>query len=243
MRLALIPPNLMFQEITKTDFHLLLPNQLKEIPQDFVATLPGYKVLDNGVAEGATSPLNLLSIMSASVNEVVAPDVMRNTEKTISGAKAMATFNSGLAKPVKIMGVVQGESISEILKCFNALYYMEWIDVIGFPRVLNMQFGMTTRVSLLESLADDPDFQGKQVHCLGAYYQWPEEVKHLRNNPIVRSVDSSLPYVLAMHELTFDDPIPNQLRRPNNYFDFIMSPYQERLAEENVERYIRWATA
>lgn len=208
---------------------------------DFVAQLPGYRILDNGCAEGASVSVNRLGRLCETdlFHEVVAPDILGDTAFSISSASSMKHFKE-LIPGIKVMAVVQGKSLAEVMKCFGALYYMDWIDVIGMPRILNIQFGKESRVKLCMSLNNDPAFNQKPFHCLGSYYPWPEEAKELRAIPLVRSMDTSLPYVFGYHDLTFDDVVPPSISRPPNYFEWVPDEKQEAVIDQNVKRYIKW---
>lgn len=245
MQLALIPPTSMLWQTESQSMHLLLPEVMSHPTMDaFVARVHGYKILDNGAAEGATVSINRLHMLCAlgMFNEVVAPDALGDAAFTLSSAQSMQHFK-GLLPDMNIMAVVQGHSLAEVMKCYTALYYMDWIDVIGLPRDLNVRFGRESRAQLASSLNNDPGFNKKPLHCLGSYYLWPEEIKYLREIPIVRSMDTSLPYVFGYHMLTFDDAVPPNISRPPNYFEWEPDDAQREVINQNVERYTKWAEA
>lgn len=246
MQLGLIPPNSLSHMMEWTDFHLVVPDQLHDAANltYLVEHLRGYTVLDNGAAEGFVKPLNWLDRMIASgfYNEVVAIDRLRDPAFSVAGARAMDSFKARWPE-VKIMAVVQATSLAEIMKCVAAYTALAHIDVIGLPRVLNEQFGNNTRVALVESLSNDKDFGGKPIHCLGAHYDFPDEIRHLSRYPLVRSMDSSLPFVLGLYGLRFTDQLPQGLRRQTGYFQMIPDEEQKEAIEANVGTYINWAKA
>jgi len=209
---------------------------------DFVASLPGHKVLDNGAAEGELAAIDQLSRLldTALFHEVVIPDKLTNYAWTLEAAKIYKHLKDDFPH-VQMMAVVQGSTLAEITSCYNAyLHSMPWIDVIGLPRVLNEQFGEQSRLKFVESFQNNPDFNGKPIHCLGAYYNWPEEIRQLKHYPIVRSMDSSMPYVYGLYGMSFDDDIGNR-KRPDGYFDIVPDKVQEECIIDNVVRYIKWA--
>jgi hypothetical protein len=248
VKLALIPPNSLASFLAKTDYHLILPPQVKEIPT-FVQPLQGYRILDNGAAEGQTISMNRLEILVAgteglSFHEVVAPDKLTDCDASIYGAKGMVTFKQRFPH-IQIMAVVQGKTLQEVMKSWAAYMYMDWIDVIGVPRTLCIQFGRDSRLNLIHHLTtpgNNYGYEVKPVHCLGAYYQFPEECRELASTGLVRGMDSSLPFVLGLNGLTFDD-VPQTLSRPDNYFAAQATGQQLELINDNVTRYIKWSQA
>lgn len=241
MKLALIPPNWMRSQMALTDLHLILPWQVEaEEDRDFIRRLPGYKILDNGAAEGRLAPLNRLRNLASTglFDEVVAPDELRNAQAAVEGARMMGHHDWG---NLGIMAVAQGQTLSAVMQCIAAYTAMDHITCIGIPRVLNMQFGMAARLNLIEALGHDADFNKKPVHCLGAYYPWPEEIKHLKQLPLVRSMDSSVPYVYGMHGLSFDHTPFEGMKRHERYFEYELISSQFKQCQENAERYIKWS--
>lgn len=244
MKLGLIPPNSLISYIERTDFTLVVPDQLKDArTAAFINPLQNYKVLDNGAAERDIKPLNWLDARcsSGAFHEVVAIDRLRDPNFSIDGARSMAGFKQRYPD-IKIMAVVQATSPASMMKTIGAYTLMPHIDVIGLPRVLNEQFGARTRVALCESLAKDGSFP-KPIHCLGAFYDFPDEARYLASQPNVRSMDSSLPFVLGLYGLRFTDKLPQGLRRPTDYFNIVPDDLQMGAIDDNVDAYINWATS
>jgi hypothetical protein len=118
---------------------------------------------------------------------------------------------------------------------------MDWIDVIGLPRVLNEQFGRGSRLSFAEGFQNDKDFSAKPFHCLGAFYDDPDEIRRLAQIPCVRSMDSSLPFVLGLYGLRFTDSLPQGLRRQSDYFNIVADEEQREAIDDNIRTYINWS--
>ncbi|MGW8180763.1 MAG: hypothetical protein ACWGQW_18685, partial [bacterium] len=157
-----------------------------------------YVILDNGAAEGQTMSWNQMFNLATSwpVNEVVLPDKLRNAEFSITNALSAKKLGRQLRdRGIKLMAVAQGETLAEVMKCIYAYAGMDYISVIGLPRVLNAQFRTTSRLRLAESLANDRDLHGFELHCLGSHYPFPKEVYELAQLPNVRSMDTSMPWV------------------------------------------------
>jgi hypothetical protein len=243
MQLGLIPPNSMRSHMAMTNLHLILPWQTATEDQvSFIRNLPGYKILDNGAAEGMILDPELLAAMNPTdFDEVICPDILMDADFTIRSALKMRQFKEDFPD-IQLMGVAQGKDLATFLSCYNALISMPWIDVIGIPRVINHQFGRESRIRFIESFSMDADLSRKQVHCLGAFYGWPEEIRYLKQYPIVRSMDSSLPYVLGMYGMTFDDDAFVGMQRPDDYFNLVPDDRLVEVINDNVARYIKWAS-
>lgn len=244
MRLGLIPPNSMLSFLDETNFQLLLPWQMDKIPEASLQRPEVFRVLDNGAAEGPTYSLNALAnlVRKYKFDEVVAPDKMKDCEASIAGVKSMGPFKDQFPG-IRVMGVLQGESIAELMKCLNAYRYSGLVDTIGLPRVLNHQHGRHFRLTFLDTVLNDSEWEGLTIHCLGAMYTFPEEIKYIAEYSQVRSMDSSVPFVYGLRGKTFDDRWHPNWVRPDNYFDYDVKPSDWEVCEDNVRRYIKWAEA
>lgn len=226
----------------------MLPWQLKQLPEAFVrSTVKNeYTILDNGAAEGATVSWNQLAVLAEKyqVNEVVVPDRLGDCRFSISNAQEARVLGQPLRdRGVKLMAVVQGRTLGEVMKCAYAYAGMDWIDVIALPRVLNATFMPTSRLELAKSFAKDPILCKKPIHCLGAFYPYPQEVLQLAQIPLVRSMDTSMPWVYGIRHKRLQDRFfdRRKLRRPLNYFDYQLTQQQREVCEDNARTILRWA--
>jgi hypothetical protein len=111
-----------------------------------------FLILDNGEAEGARVPDRALidHAIAIGAREIVVPDVMMNCEETIERARQFVKY----AHPqFRYIGVLQGTTIQEWLKCWNAFDALDYIDVIAFPRNMGMEH-KSQRFQLLSSLSE-----------------------------------------------------------------------------------------
>jgi hypothetical protein len=248
MKLALIPPNCLHRDMARTDFHLILPWQTTELSADFIRSLSSdYVVLDNGAAEGSTYGWNQLRNLAHRLlpQEIVLPDKLRDRFATFDNARQARVFLEGLDFDVNLMAVCQGETLADIVFCANQYANIEGISVIGLPRVLNEQFGKESRVKFAESFASDSHVGHMPIHCLGASYFWPQEMKELAKLPNVRSMDTSMPYVFGYAGMSLEASVPkNGIKRPDNYFglDYPQNGNRE-VVEQNVRLCLQWAQA
>lgn len=132
----------------------------------------------------------------ADINEnnfhYVVPDVLENCDATIENFKKF-NFNRG-----KRIGVAQGNSFNDTLKCYDFL--ADKCDIIGisfdyswFNNSMSLDYRMKKRVEFIEYLKDSGRLKGKKIHLLGCYL--PQEFKYYKNTPEIYSIDTSNPVV------------------------------------------------
>ena len=248
MRLALIPPNCMHQSILDGTINLILPWQLKELPTDFVQqALKTYTILDNGAAEGHLTSWNELTVLCQKYrpHEVVLPDALGDCETTreyvLQARPYIDALSDANSYTPSIMAVAQGQSLAEIMSCVNLYQELPYINVIGLPRSMNQQFMKHSRLRMCESLNDIDDYT-KPIHCLGSYYYEPAEMRDLKWIPIVRSMDTSLPWVYGWQGRWVDTRITTKkIDRPEDYFHVEYDTGQRSISERNVNICLRWA--
>jgi hypothetical protein len=240
---AVIPSLQLLREdyIVHQELQMFLPHLFADQEyRNYVAYSEGYKLLDNGAAEGDTYDFQALNYLAQEfrINEVVIPDTIGHCDLTIE----LARWSEGAFRPegVKWMAVAQGRNIQELLKCWRELLRLEHVDVIGIPRHIN-KWGPMQRFTLLDALTryTIEDFFAKPIHALGSH-SWVSEVAALATLKGVRSMDTSLPIHLAA--LGLDILYCSEGRkRPENYFDMEWSDDRRELARRNVEQFQHWA--
>lgn len=240
MKCAIISPISLLEFSARSDYHLVLPHLLDNpVYKAFYRTVVGYKILDNGIAEGMQG-FDLFRLgYEVRANEIVVPDVIGDCNATvdlINEYKAHAINHPEF----KYMGVLQGKNMSEVLKCFNAIVYSDYIKVIGIPRVLCETIGLGFRVGIIGTLRDYQDISGFEIHCLGAS-TWIREVQELADiwQPEgIRGIDTSLPIVMGLADEDVETG-PYMSRQPN-FFEAKATDDQRKLINDNVETYLSW---
>jgi hypothetical protein len=244
MQAALISPISLLghTEIPSTQYHLVLPHLLSrpKYRQHF-RKAEGFKILDNGVAEGVHTHAELLFDLAEVVgaDEIVVPDVMMHADATINHADRFQSHITPQREATySFMGVCQGNSLDEILECADALHRLGYINTFGIPRCYGNAFGVAARglvyKYLWEAYGDSHEY-----HFLGCTKHM-NELELLKNYPEVRGIDSSLPFVLAMEGLNFQDE--EYVDRQPAYFDRHFSDGQRRHAATNVRHFIEAAS-
>ena len=243
MHLALIPPNSMLQQISNQQVTLLLPYQLRMLPAAFALEVPGYRILDNGAAEGAMwSVGQLLELVDMYfIDELVLPDVMGDAEATRKLIEEWAPIIREKRPELKLMAVCHGTSSSRLYENFQWMLYNKYIDTIGLPRILCHSLPKRIRVTMLEWYRRETDMP-KPIHCLGAYYGWPGEIIEIARTEAARSMDSSLPFVTGLAGFKIMPDEQFVVRRPERYLHVVPSAHEEVLINDNCNVYRRWAT-
>lgn len=247
MKIALIAPLDMLDLVEEynTEYHLILPHLAISYPNynNFYADIKGYKILDNGAAEDELVDHDDLHLVAwqTKADEIVVPDVMGNCQATIEKVWAFEKW----AQPhnFKYAGVVQGQTMAEVVKCLNFYDHCGWISTVHIPRILNRLIHRTFRYTLLDALTSNIgshfSYRFDQIHCLGAS-EWLTEVAALNSVPIIRGMDTSLPFVmgLAGRFLTGGQ----YLSRQSDYFNLKCSRQSTnwKVVKKNVELYLSW---
>jgi len=200
-----------------------------------------FKILDNGVAEGLpTDPALLFQYaQELSVHELVVPDVMGDCDATIDLA---LDFKKHVRPGFQYMGVAQGKSLAEVIKCATALDKMGYMSTLGIPRVLNRVIHKAFRQSFLENVLPRQVFDFVDYHCLGTS-EWTREVKALAdlNNPKLRGIDTSLPCVMGLIDRRLDEH--EYVGRTGDFFGIIPTDWQFQQCHRNCSLFLEWAKA
>jgi hypothetical protein len=209
--------------------------------KQFYHNIPGYKILDNGVAEGDQYSFAELIQMMAMNNfdELVIPDVMGDCDQTIHLIRKHA--QQAKENPwYNYMAVVHGSNMAEVMKCIQAAYYEPYVTTIGLPRILVDTIHREARINLthfiLTQLGTD-----KQIHCLGSgsFMKEPLLLNEMDETP--RGIDTSLPVYMGMlgKDITHD----KYEKRPDDYFTTTVDAAQRKFIGHNVDTYRAWCGA
>jgi hypothetical protein len=242
VKLALIPPKRWAFFMDDREYHLVLPDQMMfESFAERLATQPGYKILDNGVAEGnLVGNMYLLDCARANkLDEIVIPDSLGNLMKTVTLARAFMTYldqpgMQGARTAFQYMGVAQGNSYMQVHECIRQFGRIG-VNTIGLPRHLCTTIERPARYRIISEWRNNPGLgraAGTEFHLLGtnpAYiYELRDYGKAFRLMD-VRGVDTSAPFTYAMageHIRSGD-----HVCRPENYLDMPTEMVTDRLEE------------
>lgn len=204
MRFAFIVPIAHLREAKMSDFHLCLAHLLhhKEYFDFYKECVESgeYVILDNGTVEvGEPYPDEKLYELVRELQpaEVVAPDFLGDTQRTIDATKAfVANFPPELKTHTRIMTPIQGKTLGAMMECYEAIRGLG--DVIGVPFSCDFEghgaasfmsvseLRSKARLSLISWLRR---VHSGPIHCLGM--NSVGEAIAVSKIPIVRSMDSS----------------------------------------------------
>lgn len=252
MRLALIPPVSLIDDIFNTNYQMVLPHLDDEhyTTAYMSARKRGdFLILDNGAAEGETPRFEALMDIANDymVNEIVVPDVLGDMQQTL---KCVEDFGHFITNPsvsyqdgYGFMGVVQGRTMDEIYQCLDLYNSLDWITTIGIPRILLETLDSPeSRVGVARFIAENygPRFS---MHLLGTS---PRHIRELSRFGAdfeaagVRGVDTSAPYNYA-NVGKFIDHWDN-ISRPGEYFHLDAHHFGHVQVKHNLEVMQQWVS-
>jgi hypothetical protein len=227
MRLALIPPVSLIDDIFRTDYQLVLPNIADERYAEAYRSARkrgDFVILDNGAAEGLMPDYDsLLGIaFDLMVNEIVVADVLGDTLGTMREVEDFGKYLKGHERDLTqfgFMGVVQGQTWSDVCSIVDFYSRLDWITTLGIPRILCDSLGEPdARVGVVRHIREG--FGSRfALHLLGTNPRRIRELSRFREvytELEVRGVDTSAPYNYANCG-KFIDHFDN-ISRPGEYF-------------------------
>lgn len=198
MRFAPIVPIPVLQQIKDADYHMILAPMLRDQAyQMFYLQTSGFKILDNGAAEGNILTARKLIDLADAVNpdEVIAPDAMHDAKTSIDWLVAFIRRirESEEVKSWRVMAVLQATNWTEFNNILETALTFN-VGSVALPKLLVKHMGPATRLAAAEIVREKSDVP---IHCLGCSTHL-HEVKELANQGIVRGIDSSAPAVLGL---------------------------------------------
>jgi hypothetical protein len=169
-------------------------------------------ILDNGLAESQQfSDVALLAIASQfEPTELVVPDLMKDAKGSIAKAVSFVNTLQEESDDLPFKGtlafVAQGEDWMAAYHCATA--YLEnptlapYVSTVMFPRHLVTEQEPHARlqaVYMLNAWLEERRYFSLDIHFLGGSRYFPREVHAAAKSGLVRSMDTSMPYVFAMH--------------------------------------------
>jgi len=210
MRFAPIVPMAMLEDIREAQYHMVLLQQCT-VPAyaTFYREVEGWKILDNGAAEGHDVDFDELKAMAfqLQVNEVVAPDVLGNMDETYS---LLVQFRK-VTENHRVMAVLQCRTWVQFDYIFKAALNQH-ISSVALPRVMTETLGPMARLVAAEMIRKESDIP---IHALGSTRRLGE-AKDLARQGIVRGIDTSAPVVQGLRGESLRGLYK---KRPEDFFD------------------------
>lgn len=254
MKMATIVPQNYLELTADAPIHMALAHLIgaegMEAYTDFYKNIGGYKILDNGAAEGNQVTIQNLIEKAELIgaNEIILPDVMKDSRETFYRAKEDIAWlrKECLDNRYKLQIVPQGDSLDDWLKCASNCIHHFGMDIsaIGVPKHLVKT--CNDRDARLKAIYDlsqlCPEIDQYDIHLLGCW-KTPLEVLFCAKAseqeiiPPIRSCDSAIAYVYADAGLKFsDDDKPHN--SPINFKDGKIRAKDEMLLQYNIASWI-----
>lgn len=191
----------------KLDYDFVIASHFLDVPEYANAYTrtddSRFVILDNGAFEtGESIPSDkyLQVISKVRPNMIVLPDVVNDASSTIHECSEFLTtvapmFNSDL----QFMGVLQGESTTDYMKCLDFYISSSSVNTIGIPYHLFYRPKFIIK-NEINAICKE---RGLNIHILGLPN--PTEVLELKHFSQVTSLDTSLPIVSGMYNLRFQN--------------------------------------
>jgi len=175
---------------------MFLAHLIEKYPEykEFAKNSGGYKILDNSLIElGEAVELDRVvkAAEEISADEIILPDSFLNKNETlkkvIESLEWLHAYEKAGGKKFKKMAVVHGENERDWFKCFQLINTIDYIDVIGIPKVTH-KLHSKGRPYFVNKILDKTN---KEIHLLGIWCDFTE-LEYIRYPKRIRSVDSSL---------------------------------------------------
>jgi len=224
-----------------SDYYLLISSQVRDHPEQYewLARRPSdvMIVMDNSVIEDG-KPAPMAEIVAAAdllrTPWVVLPDVLDNYQQTIWLTDAALQV---LEPNFKTVGVLQGNSINEVLNCVVDMNKMS-VDMIALPRCLTDNLNIKSRANLIPAITR----LTKLPLLLLGFSDKPYDDVIACQHPVVRGIDSAQPIWMGRSGLKVPHVCPptplTTERRPVDFWEQVgvVTP----LVVKNVQRIKQW---
>ena len=208
---------------------------------------PGaFITLDNSAAEHSlvTEDILIDVVKELKPNEVIAPDVLFDTEQTLKNFYGFKKkmFDLGLLDHTKIFACPQGKNKQEWLTCYYRMVMDSAVSTMGLskiavPKCWNDATGDTLIAKSRNeciALLQQKGWLFKPVHLLGMGEH--DEFDFYLNNriPNIRSSDSCYTILAAINGINFEQGDITRIPTTNAYFDVELTQDQIALAKKNI---------
>jgi hypothetical protein len=218
------------RELWMSDTHLFLSHLIgdneytKKIKQLRNAT----KILDNGFFELQKTPTIDELIDKAKeirANYIILPDTFYDSHDALDYYKLLDKMCEVVPEDMKIMAVVVGKNFTHAAIAFKELNIMEKIDIVCVPDRMLSRWTKMKRVEFMRLMSP---YTQKPIHFL-ALDDWRDLPALARYG---QSVDSTIPWKLAMLNIEIDKENFEDVKRPKNYFERVIN---KELALRNIK--------
>lgn len=247
MKFAAIVPTPMLPSIEGNDYHMVLAGKCETDAivsrtaanpyASFYALEKGFKILDNGAAEGQmlTTKELLWWTDKLEADEVVIPDVMHDAYASSEMITTWHRETFRVFKQERGMAVLQAKTWYEFNLILDTALRCH-VASVALPKLLCSHLGSMARVAAAETIRKrDADIP---IHCLGCPSH-VREVRDLARQGIVRGIDTAAPVVLGLQGVElkhaeYDWEVSH--RAIDNYWEQEMTPQ----VRANLDQFKAW---
>jgi len=183
----------------------------------FYARCKEFKVLDNGLFENGVAEDTIALILKAQkvgADAIVAPDVLRDGVATYESSAKFASALKYSNFGANVMGVPQGNSVSDYVACYTKMVQDPNIHMIGlsilgcvdaFKEFTGTDSIHLNRVFAVNYLLSTGVFDHSKWHHLLGLGDHPGEVGYYQHVRAIRSNDSSSPIIHGMRDILYTE--------------------------------------
>lgn len=203
-------------------YHLLLAHDIIDKPKPYQRIYgrvrdnypeTSFIIMDNSIIElgKAMEIKDLLHASEILVPDcIVIPDIMGDAEATKAKAiefcrdytRAAFAKDGDAANVPSLMGVLQGETVAEVLETLLTFYALPMVDYIGIPRVITKQQGSRMpSILAIQKSAARTSFKG--FHMLGFSDNIIDDISCARV-PFINGIDSAVLARAGIEKLPLD---------------------------------------
>ena len=205
-----------------------------------------FILLDCGAAENSTVTQEVLLdiVTDLQPDEVIAPDVLFDKEKTLANFYSflLAMHDQKLTDKTKIFACPQGETKDEWLQCYCMMLVNPDVSTIGLskiavPKCWNGATGDTLIAKSRNQCIAELNERGwlrKPLHLLGMGENDEFDFYLDNKTPNIRSSDSCYTVLAAINGISFADGNTTRIPTTNAYFDTLLTEEQIQLTKSNV---------
>jgi hypothetical protein len=227
MWFAPIVPISMLNRIKDDSYHMVLAPLCRDKTYfNFYSKVQGFKMLDNGAAEGDMVDIEELLRLHSTLgcNELIVPDEYGDMHGTLRSLRKHLPF----VETVQTQVVLQCRSWIEFHEMLNEALIAK-PSAVALPRVMTRYLGPHARLQAAEKIRTTSDIP---IHALGSTTNL-HEARELARQEIVRGIDSSAPVANGLAKLTLMDTYTG--RQP----DFFKAKSNKQV-EVNLDQFRSW---
>lgn len=249
------PLQLLNQSLLFNDYQYILPTfynkykEYKEFMLNYRKQKNSFIILDNGLFEGdnLTNAELLVLIYEIKPDIFIVPDEWNDKNKTLVNAKSwILNFKSKLPKETQLMAVLQGNTIGELVECYQTLTDIGYKH-LSFNHSSNAYFNQFSnknklsaqsdgRKYLIDTLIKDKIINTKYYHHLLGASTWYEFGLYSEDKySFIKSCDTSAPIINGALEVLFDDkPYDKPKQKLEEFMDMSFTNNQLQYINENI---------